>query len=445
MTLDESQERAALVGPFALLAHFPQSMATRAYRAVIGGLSGTRLQRERGGTEVLDGLRGIAILAVVIYHSWLFSWLTPAFAPFGLALPLDVPARTGYLGVELFFVISGFVLFYPHARHAVRGTPVPALGSFVRRRALKIVPSYAIALVATAAVAGASLASPADLLGLARHALFVHNFWPDRFGAQNSVFWSLAIEVQFYLVFPALAVVFRRAPFAAAAAMIASALAYRYAVAGCCLQVESVTRQLPAFLDVFACGMLAAYAVARGPGGLLRLRHAGTLATLVAIALAAVAFALLHGASDVTYDAGGRERWLLPNRTAFAATVAAFAVASAFASPWWRAIVANRALAGLSIVSYNLYLWHTLVMIWLWKHDVPHAATLDPHDDPQWKVPYLVLGWTLSLAIATAVTYFIERPLLGLVKPQTFAFDWRALGRARVRRAAPGATSETRT
>ncbi|MDP9023991.1 MAG: acyltransferase family protein, partial [Candidatus Eremiobacteraeota bacterium] len=69
----------------------------------------------RIGTEPLDGLRGIAILLVLWYHTWLFSWYTPTLKIFGLELPVDVPARVGYLGVDVFFVISGFVLFFPHA------------------------------------------------------------------------------------------------------------------------------------------------------------------------------------------------------------------------------------------------------------------------------------------------------------------------------------------
>jgi peptidoglycan/LPS O-acetylase OafA/YrhL len=276
---------------------------------------------------------------------------------------------------------------------------------------------------------------------------FVQNFWNDGFGSVNSVFWSLAIEVQFYLFFPALAVVFRRAPLRCAAAMTLLAVAYRYAVAGCCLQVEPVTRQMPAFLDVFACGMLAAYAVVW-----LRLRRSGLeqyrwAFTLLALACAGSLFVLLQGADAVTYENGGRERWILAHRTLFALTTGLLAVASCFAAGWWRKLLANPVLVGLSILSYNLYLWHTLVLLWLVAHHVPRAATPNPHDDLHWKLVFIALGWSASLAISAAVTYFIERPLLGTVRPQAFAFDWPAFARRLgLRRAPPPiARSENRT
>jgi peptidoglycan/LPS O-acetylase OafA/YrhL len=238
----------------------------------------------------------------------------------------------------------------------------------------------------------------------------------------------LAIEVQFYLIFPMLAWAFARRPLPVAFAMIATAIAYRFGVAGCCLQNEPVTRQLPAFLDVFACGMAAAY-------GLVWLRHKipnieryAPLFTLLAVGSAAALFALLSGADAVAYVAAGKERWLLGYRTVFAAAGATFGLASALSLRWWRRIVANPVLVFLSVVSYNLYLWHTLVLIWMWKHGVPEATTANPHDDPQWKFAYILGGWAACLIIATAITYFIERPLLGGVRRQPFSFDWR-LGR----------------
>src|SRR5665213_687642 len=66
-------------------------------------------EHARTGTGPVDGLRGLAILLVFGYHTWLFSWYTPP-------PPFDVVARTGYLGVDLFFLISGFCLYFPYAR-----------------------------------------------------------------------------------------------------------------------------------------------------------------------------------------------------------------------------------------------------------------------------------------------------------------------------------------
>ena len=397
--------------------------------------------RARSHTDVFDGLRGIAIALVVAFHTWLFSWYTPDLHVLGIAVPLDVVARTGYLGVELFFFISAFVLFFPVVERRATGEPEPRLAGFAYRRALKILPSYAIALVATSlSVRSLHLHVPLGA-ALAQHALLVQNFFSSDFGQANSVFWSLAVEVQFYCVFPALAWAFVRQPVLTPLVMTGAALAYRYAVAPCCLLVETVNRQVPAFLDVFAVGMLCAYGVShlrRRPALVARLRPAFALVAIVAVV---AAFALMRSANAVTYDLGGRERWLLVDRTAFAATMGALAFGSAFAYASWRRALANPVFVFLSLVSYNLYLWHTLVMIWLWKGGAIPSATPDPHDDGRWKFVFIVVGWTLSLGIATAITYFVERPLLATAKPQAFAFDWRRIRPESV----PTASRETRT
>jgi hypothetical protein len=83
-------------------------------------------------------------------------------------------------------------------------------------------------------------------------------------------------------------------------------------------------------------------------------------------------------------------------------------------------------------------------MIWLWKHDVPRALTPNPHDDDHWKLPYIALGWSLTLLVATAITYFVERPLLGIVRRQPFAFDYARVARA-LNRTTRAVSSETRT
>ncbi len=69
-------------------------------------------------------------------------------------------------------------------------------------------------------------------------------------------------------------------------------------------------------------------------------------------------------------------------------------------------------------------------MIWLWRGDkLPHALK-DVHSDDHWKALFIAISWPVAIAIATAITYFIERPLITLVAPQTFSFDWsRALRR----------------
>jgi peptidoglycan/LPS O-acetylase OafA/YrhL len=397
-------------------------------------------QHVRSGTEVFDGLRGLAILLVVAFHTWLFSWYMPDLTLLGHSLPVAMLVRGGYLGVDLFFMISCFVLFFPYAERALGGSPPPTLREFARRRFLKIVPSYALALAATAVLAIPVVQSTPALLGsLANHVFFFQNAFDDRMGSVNSVLWSLAVEVQFYLIFPLLAIAFVRRPFVVAGLMIAAAVLYRYAVAPCCIAIEPVTRQLPAFLDVFACGMAAAYALVWLRARVPRLERFAPLFTLAALACLGAGFALYESADGFAYAPSGSAHWLLGHRTWLALDSAAFGVASCLAAGWWRRVVANPVFLFLGIVSYNLYLWHTLVLIWIWRHGVLPAATPEPHDDPQWRIPFILVGWTACLAISTAITYFIERPLLGTARRPTFSFDWQRLQRWSI------SPSETRT
>ncbi len=387
-------------------------------------------EHERSGTEVFDGLRGFAILWVLCYHTWLFSWYTPSLRVFGWDAPVSVLPRVGYLGVDLFFLISGFCLFVPEARAAILGASALGLRAFAWRRVMKIVPSYALALLVTMPLAIQYLPAAREVWpALFNHVFFVQNFYDDAFGKTNSVFWSLAIEVQFYLIFPALAWVFRRAPLPTAAGMIGCAVGYRYALATCCLEDEIVMRQLPAYLDLFACGMLAAYAVTWLHSRYPTPQRMRLMATALALGVAAGTFLLLQTCDAVQYTPGGRERWDLLGRSELAMLLAAFSVASCFAVRMWRAVIANPVLVFLSLVSYNVYLWHTLILIWMWKHGVPRATTADPHADDHWKFFYITFGWSAVLLVSTAITYFIERPLLGTIKPHAFAFDWQRLRR----------------
>jgi peptidoglycan/LPS O-acetylase OafA/YrhL len=375
---------------------------------------------------VVDGLRGLAVLLVLGFHTWLFSWLTPSLTLFGVSIPVAIVPRSGYLGVDLFFLISGFCLCFPYARARLEGGREPGVRAFAERRFMKIVPSYALALAATALVSLGAFARPTDLAwALFNHALFFNSFSNDPFGQANAVFWSLAIEVQFYLIFPLLIRAFVRRPVAVAAGMTALALAYRLGLARCCIDIEPVMRELPAYLDVFACGMLAAYGFVSLRTRLPHGARTRVPATLLAVALVAVAVYLLGQASASLDVAGGRERWQLVNRTLLAAVGGATIVASCFAARWWRATIGNPIFVFLSLVSYNLYLWHTLVAIWMYQHGIPHSAIGDPHADPAWKPLYVAASIGISLAISTAITYFIERPLLSLRAPLPFSFEYR--------------------
>jgi peptidoglycan/LPS O-acetylase OafA/YrhL len=179
----------------------------------------------------IDGLRFIAIVSVLLFHMQgqlqhhyvldiqpPFTWLARAF-------------DFGNRGVPLFFVISGFILALPFARHYFLATPAPSLRKYFLRRVTRLEPPYLLNLVAVAL--GAALADHVPwrtlLPHLAASAAYLHYAIYRQPSTINTVAWSLEVEVQFYILAPLLSMVFalrhavlRRTVLIAA--MIASAL-----------------------------------------------------------------------------------------------------------------------------------------------------------------------------------------------------------------------------
>lgn len=151
----------------------------------------------------------MAIASVVLYHFNGFVISGGGAPPTGHVLQTAVDH--GYRGVNLFYVISGFVLGLPFAAHALRaGRPV-ALGSYFLRRLTRLEPPYLLSLaLCTAWAQGEAWRSLSPHLGAS--ALYLHNLWFAGISTINPVAWSLEVEVQFYCLVPALAALFRIRP-----------------------------------------------------------------------------------------------------------------------------------------------------------------------------------------------------------------------------------------
>lgn len=150
----------------------------------------------------LDTLRALAILAVMFYHLNLQGLLPPALDPF---------AKMGWIGVDLFFVLSGFLIGSQLLKPYLAGGQ-PSLGEFYKRRAYRILPAFFVVLGLYLAVplwreaSGpyaawqyASFTWNLLLLGYPTHRAFSH-------------VWSLCVEEHFYLLFPLLLLVMMRKP-----------------------------------------------------------------------------------------------------------------------------------------------------------------------------------------------------------------------------------------
>jgi len=364
-----------------------------------------------GRLGVLDGLRGIAVLLVLWYHVWEISWLQ-APAPWLQFIP-----ETGFIGVHLFFFLSGFVITYPFVRAAAQNVQQPTWGHFAWRRFIKIVPSYLLSIAIAYAIGYASTQSIGEppWRDLLTHLFFVHTWWPDTFGGINGVLWTLAVEVEFYFVFPLVWWFFKRQPLVTTAAMILIAWLWRSWAAGCCFSNDfpRLEDNLPGYLDIFACGMFAAWIFVHRSDWIAQRPRLRALAPVAAIAAVAVLVALLQNLFAFRTADQWSAVWQIDKRSWLAVTFAAIAIASLWSPMWWQMLLANPLFRFLALISYNLYLYHQMIARELLSRHVPPFAG-DPHFDAAWQYGYTIVAVTAAIAFSALVTFGFERPLLRL-------------------------------
>ncbi|MDO9408799.1 acyltransferase [Patulibacter sp.] len=314
------------------------------------GGAGTVLSALRpapGRRPELDGLRGIAVALVVIAHAW--NGVSPYNRPFYAGAPSVLPGG-GEMGVQLFFVLSGFlitgILVRGWSDRGVRGLP-----TFYARRALRLLP----ALLSVCFVYGVAILLTKDGPGLERH-LAANSIWAavtytsnfplfpnDNFLGHT---WTLAVEEQFYLVWPALLYVALRLGGRRHGIKLAGAVAVATIVA------TVLARHAP--------GVSAETIVTRlrwdalGVGALLALFP---IAINRWVGIAGLAIVLY-----VSYEGGVVD----PDVYLVTALASAAVIGASARLPW----LAWRPLQFLGLISYGLYLWHMVVLRLGWPGPV---------------------------------------------------------------------------
>jgi peptidoglycan/LPS O-acetylase OafA/YrhL len=188
----------------------------------------------------VDGLRFVAIASVVLYHlsGYVQSKATTPFAADPQQTLLSRVVVHGNIGVQLFFVISGFILAMPFASHYLRDAPRVSLRSYFMRRLTRLEPPYVVSMLLFFVLLVVYVGnSAADLLPhLLASLVYLHNLIFGYASTINGVAWSLEVEVQFYILVPILARVFairaegaRRGTIAAA---IAAIIAFQWVFIG---------------------------------------------------------------------------------------------------------------------------------------------------------------------------------------------------------------------
>ncbi|WP_188078939.1 acyltransferase family protein [Actinotalea subterranea] len=311
--------------------------------------------------EGLDGLRAVAAVGVLAYH--VHFLVGPSTGP------VAALAGVGWIGVDLFFAISGFILFLPFARAHRDGRPVPLRRFFVRR-ARRILPAYWFNLfvLVTLTVPGI-LATPSGWATVLADATFTADYLGRP--SINSVYWSLYCEVAFYVALPLVARAFvgRRWLVGLPAAIVLAA-GYRTAVVLAAPDAEShasAIMQFPGVLDQFAYGMAVGAVWAWAEVRRDRIpRWAGPAVAAVGVALVASVVLVVHRLVGMVAFWSADHAWGVPAlavvRPGLSAGFALLILGLCFARNPLRRVLELRPLRYLGTVSYGLYLWHLPVV-----------------------------------------------------------------------------------
>src|SRR5579859_274009 len=165
-------------------------------------LSFIRAITQKNAIPVLDGVRAIACLSVISYHVHYLvkSYNVPAVMG-GITYSL---VMSGWSGVTLFFVLSGFLLFLPYAKALLFAEAWPGVRTFYLRRALRILPGYYVALALLILLSHPEYLRVDHLPSLGLFLTFLMDA-PSTYQQINGPFWTLAIEWQYYMLLPLLA------------------------------------------------------------------------------------------------------------------------------------------------------------------------------------------------------------------------------------------------
>jgi peptidoglycan/LPS O-acetylase OafA/YrhL len=370
------------------------------------------LRRQTSGRAYVpevDGLRFIAILSVVLFHISVQVQDQPGGkAIFAL---LDPVVHNGYRGVELFFVISGFILGLPFARHRLTGAPIMRLRTYFYRRLTRLEPPYiAIILIRAALIVfvlhqSFRLVLPHLLATLG----YMHSLVYGYFSSINPPVWSLEVEIQFYCLAPFLAWLlfsFRRSDLLRRAGFVALILA-----AGVCQQLlispENAQQGRFAYsilfsFQYFLAGFLLCdlYVI-----GWEKIPH-HWLWDLVCLPLWVWVF-----------------WWNSPWFHVWLPLACVVLYVGAFKGPVHRAFFRNPIIATIGGMCYSIYLTHNLVLT---KANLLFRP-ITAHGPPSLALVWVISGLITLLVFAAGLMYYVllERPCMERDWPQKLAVRLR--------------------
>lgn len=352
--------------------------------------------------ENIDILRGFAALSVVIYHIIeIYPW--PDFMPGTMA---GLWFHIGWMGVDLFFVISGFVIALSAFKLLDNRAP-RFTASFMRRRFARIVPlHYLTGLIFVMFCIPSLLFEPTRWLHAITHLTFTHNFLPNTHGSINGANWSLGTEMQFYLLIALIAPWLRRTP---PLLILVSGLIVAWTWRAVCFwylhrhaatvdgfKMFFISTQLPGMLDEFAMGVFLARIYVDDQEG----KFKGFLSKfrwLLPLIAGGIIYLALHRFWQVANYWDNFWQVTFWRSSLALSCLLTLISACALSDSWFKTI--TRPLRYLGTISYGIYLWHLPIIL---------ALKTVPIGDP---VRFSQYALVMILLFATLSWHFFEKPM----------------------------------
>lgn len=350
-------------------------------------------------------------MAIVVFHVYQTARSGPdsAYPYAGTIFDTVLVQFDGF--VDLFFVLSAFLLSLPYMRSSLQGQDSPNAKAFLVRRAARVVPLYMVAVTVVWAWRNSEL--PGDWVDLVLHLTFTQVFDQERIFYTIGPAWSLAVEVQFYLLLAVLGHLaclacvrlpaHRRRQFLTGGLVVIGLASVLWKVVAWYVLGRPeddwvLWFGLLARLDVFVLGMALALVVADG-----RVRLGGKMPLMVRV----VSLLVVLAAFLTRPQGAGPDVWF----HLFVGVGFVLLLASSVLGPsdrWVRALSA-RVPTLLGLVSYSLYIWHEPVLLAL------HDLGLVPPADSALAFPVGVAVLVpVSLAVAWVSYWLIEYPASAL-------------------------------
>lgn len=355
----------------------------------------------------LTALRGIAAIWVTFFHIWQYAGSPPLAV--GI-LDMSAWLMCGGFGVDLFFVLSGFLVSRPFLRKLPEKKRHPQdLSSFWIHRFKRILPAYYTQLIILIIFNLVNNNSLPSIQSLISHIFLISNLFPGSVSLLNPVFWTLPVEWDFYLVLPLLIITFNRLKGWWMLLLVLIWVVFLRWYLHQLWQTDTIAAQywypwivgLPARLDQFVCGMTACWILDR----YITWHKYADFALISGLILIGIEMCLIAQYGDIYAKA--ITPWIFFHHSILAIGFGLIIYGSTSNSRIVSMLFHWRFLHFVGMISFSLYLWHYPLLQWWQKWPL----TAELQKGPLW----LALGAQIPpiILISWLSYWVIERPFLG--------------------------------